>query len=118
MARMAPMVDFAIHRRRRLCAVFMVGDERGRARLPAGWEALQPRAVIADPGELDRWVRLDKRAQLERLCPPGFKAIWREDGSFFHPSWPPGSGRRGAVIAVAIGVAAVAAGIGALLLRG
>jgi hypothetical protein len=115
---MAPVIDFAIHRRRRLCAIFLVGDERGRRPLPAGWEALQPRSVIANPAELELWSRMDKRAQLERLCPPGFKAIFRAGNSLFYTSSPPGSGLRRAIVAAAVVAAAVAAAVGAhLLLR-
>lgn len=69
---MGMMVSFAIHRKKKISRVFFVGDERGRAPLPEGWEELVPRDIITDERAFDRWIALDLDARLAALTPPGF----------------------------------------------
>ena len=72
---MAPMVRFAIHRKRKEAAVFFGGDEHASVPLPKGWQELMPRAIIRDEGEFDRWIALDLDGRLAGLAPPGFKCL-------------------------------------------
>lgn len=70
---MAPMVRFALHRKKKISRVFFVGDERGTMPLPEGWEELVPREIITDERAFDRWIAQDLHARLADLTPAGFK---------------------------------------------
>jgi hypothetical protein len=104
---MAMAVQFALSRKRKLCAIFVAGDERFQLSLPKGWEPLEAETAIPDPQEFLAWTRLDKREQLRRLCPPGFTAAFPVHGDFFRPKYPPGTGSRHALLTAAALAAAL-----------
>jgi hypothetical protein len=66
-------VRFAIHRKKKLSAVFPGGDERQEIGLPDGWEELVPREIFRDEREFDAWIRLDLGGRLAAITPPGFR---------------------------------------------
>jgi hypothetical protein len=77
---MSMRVHFAIHREKKISAVFDGGDERQEVGLPDGWEALVPREIFKDERAFDAWIRLDLEGRLAAITPPGFrpKALpWR-----------------------------------------
>jgi hypothetical protein len=75
LAGMAQGVLFAIHRARKEAALFWFDERTAGAPLPAGWESLQPRALIQDKDEFEAWLALSPEARLERLAPPGFRIV-------------------------------------------
>jgi uncharacterized membrane protein YidH (DUF202 family) len=70
---MAMRVRFAIHRGKKISAVFHGGDERQEIELPDGWEELEPRKVLPNERDFDAWIRGDLDARLAGLTPPGFR---------------------------------------------
>ena len=71
---MAMRVRFAIHRGKKISAVFHGGDERQDIALPDGWEELVPRAILPNDRDFDAWIRGDLDARLAGLTPAGFRA--------------------------------------------
>ncbi len=69
---MSMIVLFAIHRAKKISAVFFGGDEHGFVGLRDGWEELVPRDIIQDERAFDRWIAQDLDARLVGLTPPGF----------------------------------------------
>jgi hypothetical protein len=80
---MGMMVRFAIHRKKKISRVFVVGDERGTMPIPDGWEELVPREIITDDRAFDRWIALDLDARLAALTPAGFKPTRPWLGTFW-----------------------------------
>lgn len=82
-------VCFAIHPTRKISAVFYDGDERGAVGTPKGWIRLDPRALIPDERERERWGALDLDARLQGITPPGFKAKSgvHSSGRWLFPWW-------------------------------
>lgn len=72
---MARGVHFAIHRARKEAALFWFDERTAGAPLPAGWESLQPRALIPDEEEFEAWMALSPEERLKRLAPPGFRIV-------------------------------------------